>query len=69
VYEDELNLGNKLHGCWAMNVILQWRQNSIGGYLFSVIIQTINSRKAAGKYRPQATVQKGLKQSILQKTV
>jgi hypothetical protein len=52
-----------------MNVIPQWRQNSIGIYLFSVIIRTINSRKAAGKYTPQETVQKGLKRSILQQTV
>jgi hypothetical protein len=47
----------------------QWRQNSIGVYLFSVIIRTINARKAAGKYTPQETVQKGLKRSILQQTV
>jgi len=69
VFESELNLGNKLHGCWAMNVIPQWRQNSIGIYLFSVIIRTINSRKPAGKHTPQETVQKGLKRSILQQTV
>lgn len=62
-------LGNKVHGCWAMKVITQWRQNAIGDYLFSMIIGTIRSRKAAGKYRPQETVQKGLKRSILIQTV
>jgi len=39
VFEIELNLGNKVHGCWAMEVISRWRQNArTEGFLFSFAV-------------------------------